>query len=159
MSITIYGIKNCSTMKKAFDWLNERGVAYRFHDYKKGGIDAETLQRWCDRAGREALINTRGTTWRKLDEHRRAVATDAETLQRWCDRAGREALINTRGTTWRKLDEHRRAVATDAAAIALMAEHPSLIRRPVVELPDGSLLLGFDPTRFEAALAPSGGGA
>ncbi|HRD35205.1 MAG TPA: ArsC family reductase [Rhodocyclaceae bacterium] len=122
MSITIYGIKNCSTMKKAFDWLNERGVAYRFHDYKKGGIDAETLQRWCDRAGREALINTRGTTWRKLDEHRRAVATDA-------------------------------------AAIALMAEHPSLIRRPVVELPDGSLLLGFDPTRFEAALAPSGGGA
>lgn len=124
MSITIYGIKNCSTMKKAFDWLNERGVAYRFHDYKKGGIDAETLQRWCDRAGREALINTRGTTWRKLDEHRRAVA-----------------------------------VATDAAAIALMAEHPSLIRRPVVELPDGSLLLGFDPTRFEAALAPSGGGA
>lgn len=64
--ITIYGIKNCDTMKKAFAWLDEHGIAYDFHDYKKLGIDRDMLERWEQTLGWEALLNTRGTTWRKL---------------------------------------------------------------------------------------------
>lgn len=66
MNTTIYGIKNCSTMKKAFDWLDARGAGYAFHDYKKASIDPTTLARWCEAVGWETLINKRGTTWRKL---------------------------------------------------------------------------------------------
>ena len=64
---TIYGIKNCDTMKKAFTWLEANGVDYDFHDYKKSGIDAATLARWEKVLGWEILLNRRGTTWRKLD--------------------------------------------------------------------------------------------
>ena len=63
---TIYGIKNCDTMKKAFAWLDEHGVAYTFHDYKKSGIDSARLHAWSKAIGWKTLINTRGTTWRKL---------------------------------------------------------------------------------------------
>lgn len=65
---TVYGIKNCNTMKKAFAWLDEHGVAYTFHDYKKAGIDQARLRGWLDALGWEALINRRGTTWRRLPE-------------------------------------------------------------------------------------------
>lgn len=65
--ITIYGIKNCDTMKKAFAWLESGGIAYAFHDYKKSGIDSATLARWEKTLGWEVLLNRRGTTWRKLD--------------------------------------------------------------------------------------------
>ena len=65
--LTIYGIKNCDTMKKAFAWLDEHDVTYTFHDYKKSGIDASTLARWSNFLGWEILLNRRGTTWRKLD--------------------------------------------------------------------------------------------
>ncbi len=71
MSMTLYGIPNCDTMKKARQWLDTHGVEYRFHDYKKSGIDAATLQAWCRQVGHEALLNTRGTTWRKLPETER----------------------------------------------------------------------------------------
>ncbi|HWA12485.1 MAG TPA: ArsC/Spx/MgsR family protein, partial [Burkholderiales bacterium] len=64
--VTIYGIRNCDTMKKAFAWLDDHGVAYRFHDYKAAGIDAATLKAWSKQVGWEVLLNTRGTTWRKL---------------------------------------------------------------------------------------------
>lgn len=73
-SATIYGIKNCGTMKKAFAWLDAHGIAYRFHDYRKAGIDAATLERWCDKLGWQTLVNTRGTTWRRLDEREKVVA-------------------------------------------------------------------------------------
>lgn len=63
---TIYGIKNCDTMKKARAWLEERGVAYDFHDYKKAGIDRGRLERWVGQVGWEALLNRSGTTFRKL---------------------------------------------------------------------------------------------
>lgn len=63
----IYGIKNCDTMKKAFAWLDEQGIAWEFHDYKKSGISAEKLQEWEKVLGWETLLNRRGTTWRKLD--------------------------------------------------------------------------------------------
>jgi arsenate reductase len=68
----IYGIKQCSTMQKAFAWLDAQGVTYTFHDYKKLGIDIDTLRCWAKQAGWEALLNMRGTTWRKLADDERA---------------------------------------------------------------------------------------
>jgi arsenate reductase (glutaredoxin) len=76
----IHGIRNCDTMKKAFAWLDSNGVAYRFHDYRRSGIDAATLRRWCARAGWEALVNKRGTTWRKLSPEQQAVASEAAAI-------------------------------------------------------------------------------
>jgi arsenate reductase (glutaredoxin) len=67
-SITIYGIKNCDTMKKARAWLDSRGVAYGFHDYKIEGIAKDTLMHWRDELGWETLLNRAGTTFRKLPE-------------------------------------------------------------------------------------------
>jgi Spx/MgsR family transcriptional regulator len=68
MSVTIYGIKNCDTMKKARAWLDEQGVDYSFHDYRTDGIDPERLKRWCREAGWEKLLNRAGTTFRKLPD-------------------------------------------------------------------------------------------
>ena len=81
MRIVIHGIKNCDTMKKTFAWFDRAGVAYVFHDYKKAGIDAATLQRWCERLGNwEALVNRRGTTWRKLPPEQQAVTDTAAAI-------------------------------------------------------------------------------
>jgi arsenate reductase len=66
--ITIYGIKNCDTMKKARAWLDEHKIAYRFHDYKTQGIDKATLDAWVKAVGWEALLNRAGTTFRKLPD-------------------------------------------------------------------------------------------
>jgi Spx/MgsR family transcriptional regulator len=74
---TIYGIKNCSTMKRAFTVLDELGIEYAFHDYKKSGIDAQTLQRWIDTLGLDMIMNRKGTTWRRLSE---AEQTEANTV-------------------------------------------------------------------------------
>lgn len=74
MTITIYGIKSCSTMKKAFTNLDELGVSYDFYDYKKQGIDKESVQRWVDRLGIDKVLNKRGTTWRKLDDSQKQAA-------------------------------------------------------------------------------------
>ena len=74
MTITIYGIKSCSTMKKAFTKLDELGVSYEFHDYKKQGVDKETVQRWVDKLGIDKVLNKRGTTWRKLDDNQKQSA-------------------------------------------------------------------------------------
>lgn len=115
MTVTVYGIPNCDTVKKARKWLDEKGVSYAFHDYKKLGAKAEQLARWVDEAGWEKVLNRAGTTFRKLPE------------------ADREGLDG-------------------AKAVALMAAHPSCIKRPVVEHP-GGLLVGFDADRWEAALA------
>lgn len=115
----IYGIKNCETMKKAFAWLDEHGVAYTFHDYKKTGADAGKLREWCKAFGWQSLLNTKGTTWRKLSPEEQAL-------------------------------DH------EDGAIALMQAMPSVIRRPVVEAPGGSLLVGFDAARFGAAFGGEG---
>jgi arsenate reductase len=69
---TIYGIKNCDTMKKARAWLDARGVAYTFHDYKESGIDAARLKKWMARAGWETVLNRAGTTFRKLPDAQKA---------------------------------------------------------------------------------------
>ncbi|MFN3446483.1 MAG: ArsC family reductase [Bacteroidia bacterium] len=66
MSITIYGIKNCDTMKKAFNWLDEHGVKYTFHDYKKLGITTDKLTEWLQQVEVNKLINNKGTTFKKL---------------------------------------------------------------------------------------------
>lgn len=68
MRITIYGIKNCDTMKKARRWLEARGVEHEFHDYKAMGIERARLERWCRELGWETLLNRAGTTFRKLPE-------------------------------------------------------------------------------------------
>jgi arsenate reductase len=65
---TIYGIKNCDTMKKARAWLDSHGVVYSFHDYKTEGISKDKLERWSDELGWEALLNRAGTTFRKLPD-------------------------------------------------------------------------------------------
>lgn len=68
MRITIYGIRNCDTMKKARAWLEAHGVAYEFHDYKTSGIDRATLEKWAKSVGWEVLLNRAGTTFRKLPD-------------------------------------------------------------------------------------------
>lgn len=74
MTITIYGIKSCSTMKKAFTKLDELGVSYNFHDYKKQGIDKDSVQRWVNELGIDKVLNKRGTTWRKLEDAQKQAA-------------------------------------------------------------------------------------
>ena len=118
MTITVYGIPNCDTVKKARGWLDGQGLAYRFHDYKKAGADPAKLREWVDARGWEAILNRRGPTFRKLPD---AVRAD--------------------------LDADK--------AIALMAEHTSAIRRPIVEFAhaDGEgLLVGFDEQEWSTAL-------
>ncbi len=68
MAATLYGIKNCDTMKKARAWLDERGVAYAFHDYKAAGIDRTRLEAWCKAIDWETVLNRAGTTFRKLPD-------------------------------------------------------------------------------------------
>jgi Spx/MgsR family transcriptional regulator len=66
MTITLYGIPNCDTVKKSRAWLSQQGVEYDFHDFKKQGVPAEQLDRWIAELGWEKLVNRNGTTWRKL---------------------------------------------------------------------------------------------
>ncbi len=115
MSITLYGIKACDTMKKARPWLDEHGVSYAFHDYKVSAIDAANLQKWCDEHGWDKVLNRAGTTFRKLDE------ADKQDLDQ-------------------------------AKAIALMLAQPSMIKRPVLDLGERTLL-GFKPELYAQALA------
>ena len=78
--LIIYGIKNCDTMKKAFAWLAANDVAYDFVDYKKAGVVNAHLADWNQRAGWQALLNTRGLTWRRLPEAQRADLDEARAL-------------------------------------------------------------------------------
>jgi arsenate reductase len=68
MAAVLYGIKNCDTMKKAWTWLDQHGIAYDFHDYKKAGIDRATLEGWVRQLGWEVLLNRAGTTFKKLPD-------------------------------------------------------------------------------------------
>jgi arsenate reductase len=119
VSITIYGIKNCDTMKKARSWLEKHDVDYAFHDYKTAGIDRANLERWSKKLGWETLLNRAGTTFRKLPDK---------------DKQGLDA----------------------EKAIALMLAQPSMIKRPVLDLGGGRLLVGFKPEMYAQAMAPGG---
>ena len=109
--ITIYGIKNCETMKKARAWLDKHGVDYSFHDYKTAGIGRERLERWEKRVGWKTLLNRAGTTFRKLPDK---------------DKTG----------------------LNGQKAMALMLAQPSMIKRPVLDLGGGKLLVGFTPELY-----------
>lgn len=77
----IYGIKNCDTMKKAFDWLKAHDVSYDFHDYKSSGIDEGSLKAWCAALGWEKVLNRTGTTFKKLDEADKADLDEAKAIR------------------------------------------------------------------------------
>jgi arsenate reductase (glutaredoxin) len=111
MAITIYGIKNCDTMKKARAFLDKKGVVCDFHDYKTQGIERAKLEGWAKKAG-------------------------------W------EALLNKAGTTFRKLPDKEKEDLTEKKAIALMLAQPSMIKRPVLELGGGKILVGFKPEDY-----------
>jgi arsenate reductase len=115
MTIRLYGIKNCDTMKKARAWLDKHKVEYAFHDYKSAGIDRDRLEGWANKAGWETVLNKAGTAFRKLPDK---------------DKDG----------------------LTEKKAIALMLAQPSMIKRPVLELPRGKLIVGFKPDEYEAVL-------
>lgn len=68
MAVTLYGIPNCDTVKKARDWLDTNGIGYAFHDYKKAGADPAKLKSWCAAKGWEAILNRAGTTFKKLPD-------------------------------------------------------------------------------------------
>lgn len=80
MSITLYGIKACDTMKKARSWLDEQGVSYAFHDYKAVGIDQSNLQKWCAEHGWQVVLNRAGTTFRKLDDAQKTDLDEAKAI-------------------------------------------------------------------------------
>jgi arsenate reductase len=110
--MTLYGIPNCDTVKKARAWLAEHGHAVAFHDYKKNGVDATWLNTVAAQTGWQALLNTHGTTWRKLDAATKAGVVDT------------------------------------ASAVAVMLEHPSAIKRPLLEI-DGRYHPGFTPQHYQ----------
>ncbi|MCW8526402.1 Spx/MgsR family RNA polymerase-binding regulatory protein [Acinetobacter baumannii] len=76
--LKIYSIKNCNSMKKAFDALQAKGLSYEFHDYKKQGIDADTLKIWLKEIGQDTVLNKKGTTWKKLSEEEQTRALSSE---------------------------------------------------------------------------------
>jgi arsenate reductase (glutaredoxin) len=112
MPVTIYGIPNCETMKRARSWLDKQGIEYGFHDYKKDGIDSDRLEAWSKKVGWEALLNRAGTTFKKLPD---------------------------------KVKEG----VTEKKALALMLEQPSMIKRPVLDLGRGRIVVGFKPEIYE----------
>ena len=80
MATTIFGIRNCDTMKKARAWLEAQGIAHDFHDYKHAGIDRARLEAWCDALGWERVINRAGTTFRKLPDDQKEGLTEAKAI-------------------------------------------------------------------------------
>jgi Spx/MgsR family transcriptional regulator len=78
--MTVYGIKNCNTVKTAMDWLKQHDVTVDFHDYKTQGITATKLKEWSKQVGWESLVNKRGTTWRQLDETEQAKVTNKKAV-------------------------------------------------------------------------------
>jgi arsenate reductase len=76
MAITLYGIPNCDTVKKARSWLDAHGVPYTFHDFKKAGISSSLIQTWLRDVAWDVLVNRKGTTWRALSDERKATITD-----------------------------------------------------------------------------------
>ena len=79
--ITLYGIPNCDTVKKARTWLTEHGLAYQFHDFKKQGVPPAELALWSAQLGWDKLLNRKGTMWRKLDPATQASVVDAASAQ------------------------------------------------------------------------------
>lgn len=118
--VKIYGIKNCNSMKKAFDHLTEQGINYDFHDYKKQPISETKLQDWVSHLGLNMVLNKKGTTYRNLT------------------------------------DEQKHATNDEQTAITLMAQYPSLIKRPIIEYQKNGethYLAGFDKEKYAEVLS------
>lgn len=81
MTVTVYGIRNCDTMKKAFAWLDSHGVEYRFHDYRREGVPVDRLAAWAKSVGWARLANTRGPTWRKIPDEAKDGLDQARALR------------------------------------------------------------------------------
>jgi Spx/MgsR family transcriptional regulator len=111
--ITLYGINNCDTVRKARRWLEAHGIEYRFHDLRQDGLDSVTLQEWLDELGWQTLVNKRSTTWKQLDP---------------ALREGMDAVT----------------------ARAALLEHPTLIKRPVLDL-GHQRLVGFSADSYQTA--------
>ncbi|MFZ6674103.1 ArsC family reductase [Undibacterium sp. Xuan67W] len=77
-SLVLYGIPNCDTVKKARTWLQEQGIAFTFHDFKKNGLDRATIQDWLQHKDLDILINRKGTTWRALTDEQKASVSDVD---------------------------------------------------------------------------------
>ncbi len=77
----LYGISNCDTVRKARKWLSERNVDHQYHDFRKDGLDHETVKNWLDSVGMDVLLNKRGTTWRKLPEEEKTDLSDQRLIQ------------------------------------------------------------------------------
>ncbi|ARQ56418.1 UNVERIFIED_ORG: Spx/MgsR family transcriptional regulator [Rhizobium etli] len=99
MTVTIYGIKNCDTMKKARSWLEAHDVAYAFHDYKASGIDRAHLDAWIDEAGLDTVLNRAGTTFRKLPEAERQNLTREKAIALMLDQPSmiKRPVLETKG--------------------------------------------------------------
>lgn len=106
----VYGLKNCDTVKKALHWFDENAVKYEFHDIKKEGVTQQKIK-----------------TWEK--------------------QVGWEALLNKKGTTFRKLTDEEKQVNSATAAVRLMAQHPSAIKRPIIEIGE-DVVVGFDEKQY-----------
>ena len=113
MTITLYGIPNCDTVKKARTWLAHNDIAFDFHDFRKQGLDLATVEGWLAERDWEVLVNRKGTTWRNLSEAQKAAVVDRP------------------------------------SALALMLEHVSVIKRPVLA-GAGALQVGFTPDHYAA---------
>lgn len=108
----MFGIKNCDTIKKARKWLEAEGIEYEFHDYKKDGLSSDMLNSWVKDLGWEALINKRGTTWRKLPDNIKESIDQASAIQIMLDNTSiikRPLLINdeTKKLLGFKADEYQ----------------------------------------------------
>lgn len=79
--LTLYGIKNCDTVKKARRWLEDHGVEYQFHDFRQDGLDKKLLSSWVDDLGWESVLNKRSTSWRNLSEKDKNITTDAQAIK------------------------------------------------------------------------------
>lgn len=82
---TIYGISNCDTVRKAKRWLDDHGIDYRFHDFRKDGITSEMVESWCEAKGFETVLNKRGTTWRQLADEIKNNADEEQLKALLCE--------------------------------------------------------------------------
>ena len=99
MAVTIYGIKNCDTIKKARAWLDKKGVAYDFHDYKSAGIESGRLEGWAAKVGWETLLNRAGTTFRKLPDKDKEDLTEKKAIALMLDQPSmiKRPVLNVSG--------------------------------------------------------------
>lgn len=118
--ITLYGIKNCDTVKKARQWLDNKAISYRFHDFRSDGLAPAQVQYFLLHCDGDALLNRRSTTWKTLNDTQKTNLNNAQTL------------------------------------VDLLIEHPTLIKRPVLDTGD-KVLIGFNPDAYQTLLRPKTG--